>query len=134
MNILNLYKGDLKNYLTNLVDFKEMRIKIKEYKINDKVLLQHAISKMVTFYLNDLIYNQNLNILASVYPIRVTINIMKAFMSLIKTPVDSYMNEKYLLIGIYEGFANFFSQISNEFSDVGAKLMNYISSWKTLVL
>mmetsp|Transcript_5331 Transcript_5331/g.4520 ORF Transcript_5331/g.4520 Transcript_5331/m.4520 type:complete len:229 (-) Transcript_5331:45-731(-) len=134
LNIVNLYKGDLKNYITNLVDIKMMRVKIKEYRINDKVLLQQAVSKIITFYLNDLIYKQNLNILASVYPIRVTINIMKAFLSLVKSPLDSYMNEKYLLIGIYEGFSNFFSQITHEFSDVGNKLMTYLKTWKSLLV
>ena len=33
LNIVNLCKGNLQNYMTNLVDIKEMRIKIKEFKI-----------------------------------------------------------------------------------------------------
>lgn len=133
LNVMNLYKGELLSYLSNVVDIKNLKIKIKERKIKDKILLSNVIKKTIEFYLNDLIYNQNLNILASVYPIRVTINILKAFATLVKSPVDSYMNEKYLLIGIYQGFSGFLSQITNEFSDVGSKLLTYISSWKNFI-
>jgi hypothetical protein len=134
LNIVNLYKGDLLNYMTNIVDISNLRVRIKEYKIKDKILLEKAVSKIINFYLNDLVNNQKLSLLASVYPIRVTINIMKAFLTLIRSPVDSYMNERYLMIGVYQGFTTFLSQITNEFSDVGSKLMGYLSSWKGLII
>ena len=133
LNIVNLCKGDLLNYITNMVDIAELRIKIREFKLEGKIPLERGVSKTIEFYLKDLIYNQKLNLLASVYPIRVTLNILKAFVTLIVSPVSSYMNEKHLLIGIYQGFSTFLTQITHEFSDVGGKLLAYISSWKNFI-
>jgi len=133
LNIVNLYKGDLLNYITNVVDISELRIKIREYKVNSKIRIEVVTKMVIEFYLNDLVYNQKLNLLASVYPIRVTINIMKAFANLFQSPMNSYMNEGYLLFGIYDGFTTFLNQITHEFSDVGSKLLNYINSWQRFI-
>ena len=133
LNIVNLWKGDLLNYITNLVDIRKLKIKIKDYLIKEKTSLDKAITQTIEFYLNDLINNQKHNILASVYPIRVTINILKAFTLLFKTPYQSYINQKYISVGIYQGFSQFFSKISLEFEDVGAKLLKYLSSWKSFI-
>lgn len=133
LNIMNLYKGELLSYLINVVDISNLSITIKERTIRDKILLEKAISKTIEFYLNDLIYNQNLNLLKSIYPIRVTINIMKAFVTLLRSPVNSYMNERYILVGVYHGFSSFLSQITTEFSDVGSKLLTYVNSWKNYI-
>uniref|UniRef100_A0A7S3J4N1 Uncharacterized protein n=1 Tax=Euplotes harpa TaxID=151035 RepID=A0A7S3J4N1_9SPIT len=130
LNLINLCKGDLLNYMTNMVDISNLKVKIREFKISDKIVLDKGISKLIDFYLNDLIYNQKLNLLASVYPIRVTINIMKAFATLVKTPYNSYVNQKYITVGIYQGFSEFLTKISHEFGDVGSKVMNYLNSWK----
>jgi hypothetical protein len=133
LNVINLVKGDLLNFFTNIVDISELRIKIREFKIDVKTRLEIAIGRLIEFYLNDLVYNQKLNLLASVYPIRVTINIMKAFATLFTTPMKKYMNEGYVLIGIYDGFTKFLNKITIEFSDVGSKLLNYIGSWKNFI-
>ena len=133
LNFVNLWKGDLLNYITNVVDIRNLKIKIKDYVIKEKTSLDQAITQTIEFYLNDLIYNQKHNIIASVYPIRVTINILKAFTLLFKTPYHSYVNQRYISVGIYQGFSQFFSKISHEFGDVGSKMLNYLGSWRVLL-
>lgn len=119
-------KSSFLNFLMNVISIRDMNIKIKEYKISDGTELQKTLSNVAQFYLNDLIYNQKLKILAGVYPIRVVVNVVKAFASLVKHPVDSYVNDKYVLIGVLQGFGEFFARLSHEFGDIGAKVVESI--------
>ena len=117
------HKNSLLNFMMSIVAISDMKIKIKEYVQKESIEMQELMSNLIQFYLDDLIYNQRLNILAGVYPIRFTINIYKAFQSLISHPLNSYINDKYILVGVMQGLTDFINRLSNEFGDIGSKLL-----------
>ena len=117
------HKNSLLNFMMSIVAISDMKIKIKEYIQKDSMEIQELMSSLIQFYLDDLIYNQRLNILAGVYPIRFTINIYKAFQSLISHPLNSYFNDKHILVGVMQGLTDFINRLSNEFGDIGSKLL-----------
>lgn len=72
--------------LLNFFNINDLKMDIKKYDFEQRLLMEQALHHMLQFYKDDFIKNQKVNFVKAIGPIRSVFNLSSAFYNLFSKP------------------------------------------------
>lgn len=123
LHLVDLASGSLIELL-NLINLDNLVLDIKSYDLlRNKAPLDRVLKSLLSFYLNDLLTNQKVNIARAIGPIRSLVNIAGAFYSLVERPYS-----RGLVRGMGEGISEFYGVVAEEGAFIAGKVFKAVTN------
>ncbi|CDW87518.1 UNKNOWN [Stylonychia lemnae] len=124
LNFKDLKDGSKLEFL-NIFNINDLKINIKGYELQQKILKDKALKNLLEFYKEDLTQNQKINFFKAIGPVRSVFNIAGALYGVVKKPYQGFYSEKGVFKGFGEGFYNLYNVVTEESFNFTNKVRQY---------